>query len=144
MSKKQQIVDALYAFINQRGGLEFGNYGNVQAFRSEQRSITKDGKEARQLVRDIERRNSITADDIVAASKSAFSGRLTIDVTGDKVRIDYCTGQYFPTEYRKAVAAVAAATLWAWTRDKAMPESTLHHNSETGETLHRIAARHFA
>jgi hypothetical protein len=26
--------------------------------------------------------------------------------------IDYCTGQYFPTEYRKAVCAVLASALW--------------------------------
>jgi hypothetical protein len=28
------------------------------------------------------------------------------------VRVDYCTGQYFPTEYRAAACAVLATILW--------------------------------
>lgn len=38
-------------------------------------------------------------------------------VEGERVRIDYCTGQYFPTEYRRAVCRVLASALWAHTRD---------------------------
>ena len=38
-----------------------------------------------------------------------------------EIKIDYCTGQYFPTEYRRAVAAICAGALWDWVRDKAMP-----------------------
>ena len=30
--------------------------------------------------------------------------------------LDYCTGQYFPTEYRKAVCAVLASALWGYFR----------------------------
>ena len=125
ISKKQQIIAALYAFLNQRGGLEFCNYGDVSAYRAEQRSITKDGHQARQLIRDVELRDSITADDIIAASKGAYSGRLTIVTRDDgAVAIDYCTGQYFPTEYRRAVCAVMAAVLWDWKRTQCMPAPT--------------------
>ncbi len=38
-----------------------------------------------------------------------------------KVTIEYTTGQYMPTEYRKAVCAVLASALWEYTRDKCMP-----------------------
>lgn len=41
--------------------------------------------------------------------------------TPREIRIGYTTGQYFPTEYRRAVCAVAASVLWDWVRDKAMP-----------------------
>ena len=124
MDKKQQIITALYAFISQRPGLEYGNYGDQVSYRAEMRAITKDLHHARQLIRDVELRNSISADDILAAGKSAYSGRLTIVERDDgKVSVDYCTGQYFPTEYRKAVCAVMASVLWVWKRDQCMPDS---------------------
>jgi len=117
MNKKQQIITALRAFVAQRSGMEFANYGDVASFRAEQRAITRDGKEARELLRAVELRDSITADDIIAASKRAYSGRLLIVERADgAVAIDYCTGQYFPTEYRKAVCAVCASLLWNYTR----------------------------
>jgi hypothetical protein len=183
MDTKQQIIAALRAFVNQRSGIEFGNYGDAKAFRAEQRSITKDRKEALELLRAIEWRDSITAQDILDAAKSAYSGRLTIDACthGDAhkvtcggnpkhvwceacdpapaalchwcngrgyshakpgaVRVDYCTGQYFPTEYRRAVAAVCATALWRHVADHCMPEPELMHNSETGETLHRYKGK---
>ena len=138
MDKKQQIIAAMYAFIAQRAGLEFGNYGNVKSYRAEQRAITKDRHHARQLIRDVELRDSISADDILMAAKGAYSGRLTIVERNDgAIGIDYCTGQYFPTEYRRAVCAVMSAVLWAWKRDQCMPAPTLHHNTETGETVER-------
>jgi hypothetical protein len=31
--------------------------------------------------------------------------------------LDYCTGQYFPTEYRRAACAVLASALWSAKRD---------------------------
>ena len=138
MTRKQQIIATLRAFVAQRSGMDWHNYGDVTSYRAEQRAITRDGKEARELLRAIEWRDSITADDIIAASKRAYSGRLSIVERDDgAVAIDYCAGQYFPTEYRKAVCAVCAAVLWDYTRDQCMPEPVLMHNSETGETLHR-------
>ena len=117
MDKKQQIIAAMYAFIAQRAGLEFGNYGDVKSYRAEQRAITKDRHHARQLLRYVDLRASITADDIIEASKRAYSGRLTIVERDDgAISIDYCTGQYFPTEYRKAACAVLSQAIRAWYR----------------------------
>lgn len=39
----------------------------------------------------------------------------------ERVTLSYCTGQYWPTEYRKAVAAVCANALWMHMRER-MPE----------------------
>tara|TARA_R110000868_G_scaffold84294_2_gene237696 strand:+ start:1436 stop:1882 length:447 start_codon:yes stop_codon:yes gene_type:complete len=117
MDKKQQIIAAMYAFIGQRPGLEYGNYGEPVSYRAEVRAIGKDLTQARQLLRYVELRNSISADDILAAAKGAYSGRLTIVERDDgAVSIDYCTGQYFPTEYRKAACAVLAQAIRAWYR----------------------------
>lgn len=122
MDKKQQIITALYAFVAQRSGMDYSNYGDAKSYRAEQRSITRDGAEARRLIRDVELRDSITAADILESAQRAFSGRLSIVVRADgAVAVDYCTGQYFPTEYRKAVCAVMAHCLWHWKRTQCMP-----------------------
>lgn len=119
--QKQTIISALRRWIEQRPGLEFGNYGDVRAYRAEQRDITRDLHHARELLRAVEWRDSITAEDIVRAA----DGRLTISIEGDSVRIDYCTGQYFPTEFRPAAARVLSSVLWDYWR-----ENTVHENLE--------------
>ena len=122
MDKKAQVVAALRAFIGQRPGLEFGNYGDVVSYRAECRQIARDKREALELLRAVEWRESITAERIIDAAKGAYSGRLTIETRDNgAVSVDYCTGQYFPTEYRKAACAVLASALWDWTRDECMP-----------------------
>jgi hypothetical protein len=116
---KQTIIEALRVFVNQRPGLEFGNYGEWKAYSAEVRSIGKDLREARQLLRAVELRDTITAEDIVKAASSAYSGRLSIVERDGMVAIDYCVGQYWPTEYRRAVCAVLSACLWAYWRETA-------------------------
>lgn len=117
MDKKQAIIGALYTFIGQRPGLEYGNYGEPVSYQAEVRAIGRDLTQARQLLRYVELRASITADDIIEASKRAYSGRLTIVERDDgAVAIDYCTGQYFPTEYRKAACAVLSQAIRDWYR----------------------------
>ena len=117
LTEKENLIQALSQFIKQRPGLEFGNYGDVGAYRAELRSITKSRHHAEALLSQIGWRESITADDIIRASQHAYSGRLTITRTDTGgFRIDYCTGQYFPTEYRNAVCAVLSSVLWDYWR----------------------------
>ncbi len=115
---KETVISALRKFVAQRPGLEFGNYGNVKAYRAELRQITKDRHHAEKLLSAVAWRDSITAEQIIEAAKHAYSGRLSLEPTDDgAVRIDYCTGQYFPTEYRRAVCAVLSSVLWDYWRD---------------------------
>lgn len=114
---KQQIIAALRAFANQRPGLDYGNYGDPVCYRAEVRSITKDLHDARTLLSAVEWRDSITGDMLIEASKRAFSGRLSIVEKNGKLAIDYCAGQYFPTEYRRAVCAVLSSALWDHMRE---------------------------
>lgn len=146
-SRKEKILDALRAFIAQRPGLEFGNYGDVSAYRAEMRSITKDRHHAQALIAAVAWRDSITADDLITASRRAFSGRLEINESPGGVSIDYCTGQYWPTEYRRAVAAVLASALWAYWRDS-LPTENEHKGYDIRRTAMRelgrpLAARYF-
>lgn len=130
MATKSQIIEALDTFIRQRPGLDYGNYGDRKSYAAEVRSIGRDLKDARTLLQAVTWRESISADALIIASRHAFSGRLTIVTEGDTVRLFYTTGQYWPTEYRKAVAAVCASALWAaWSTE-----------SNTAADIRRIAA----
>jgi hypothetical protein len=113
---KSQILELLDSFARQRPGLEFGNYGDVKSYRAEMRSIGKDLSHARTLLRAVECRNSITAEDL-RAGFDAYSGRLTLTDGPKGPTLDYCVGQYFPTEYRRAVCAVLASVLWNYWRE---------------------------
>ena len=109
-TKKENILHALDTFIRQGPGVEFCNYGNVPAYRAEMRSITRDRRYALELLARV-RKASVTAEELMAGFQ-AYSGRLTCELVADGVRLDYCTGQYFPTEYRKAACAVLSSALW--------------------------------
>jgi hypothetical protein len=130
---KQKIIDALYTFANKRPQLEYGNYGNPSSYRQESRAITEDLHHARALLRKVEL-SGISAEELLEASKEAFSGRLEITVTNDGlVKVSYCVGQYFPTEYRKAVAAVCARALWNYWRE----------DSKLAASIRQLARREF-
>jgi hypothetical protein len=132
---KQQICDALAAWIRQRPGLEFGSYGDVSSYRSEARGIARDKRDAETLLAAVRCNDSITGDMLLDAAKHSFSGRLEIKVRSHpglrgvenskprapRVEIEYTTGQYWPKEYRKAAAAVLAGALWSHMRDN-MPK----------------------
>jgi len=162
MLTKQQILEALRQWINRRPGLEFGNYGDWKSYRSELRSITRDRADALQLVQAVSWRDSITAENLIAAFPRAFSGRLelseeSVEKPGFPVhaRLSYCTGQYWPTEYRKAACAVLAQALWIAARaDMPAPDPgkkitktfgpfTNEHDSIEGLTPGDWMHRHF-
>lgn len=113
------LLSALREFIAKRPGLEFANYGSISSYNAEARSILKDLHHARALLRYVEMRPSITAESIIEASKRAFSGRLTITPSsdGESFELDYCVGQYWPTEYRRAVCSVLSSAIWDYLRE---------------------------
>lgn len=115
--EKVTILSALTAFAAGRPGLEYANYSDPVAYRAEARAITRDLHHVYTLLRRVQLAHSITSTNLKEAFR-AFSGRLSWDGS----RLDYTTGQYFPTEYRKAVCAVLAAALWDYWRD-CVPES---------------------
>ena len=153
MLTKTAILQALARFIAQRPGLEFANYGDAAAYRSEMRSITRDRHIAENLLSYVAVRDSITAERILESARSSFSGRLTITERDDGACvIGYCAGQYFPTEYRKAAAAVLAGAIWDWLREECMGTVVTDNNGKTyrladglspGDWLRRTARREF-
>ncbi len=115
---RNDILHALAAFAATRPGLDPRNYisswsdtAGRKAYAADSRSITKDLHHARALLTAV-RLSGITEAQLVEAFR-AFGGRLSWDGT----RLDYCTGQYYPMEYRRAVCAVLASALRAYFRD---------------------------
>ena len=142
---RQNIINALRAFVAQRPSLEFVNYGDVSAYRSELRQITKTRHESGTLLSAIGWRHSLTAEHILEAGQRNFSGRLKIVCDGDKVNIDYRVDQYRPTEYRKAVASVCSGVLWDYWRENALVDAGVfepHSNPHNvGNYIRKTARR---
>lgn len=140
-ANKNELLALLYTFINKRPGLEFGNYGDHAIYRAEIRRITRQRADALKLLRAIELRDSITAADIVAA----FTGRLTLGKNKGKLCLVYCTGQYWPIEYRAAVARLASSLLWSYWGSGFAGPNIPHHIRATakGEFGRGIASRWF-
>lgn len=122
VERKAAILDAMREWVYQRPGLEFGNYGDVSSYRSEMRAITRDRHDFDVLCGAVAR-SGVTADELVAAFPRAFAGRLELcDVTARyadgsewvRYALSYTTGQYWPTEYRKAACAVLVRALWTY------------------------------
>lgn len=142
---KPALIAALTQWINKRPGLDPRDYirdwsdrdGRATYF-SEARSITKDLHQARALLRYVELRPSITAEDILKASRDSFSGRLTIEPLndGEGFSLNYCVGQYWPTEYRRAVCAVLASAVWNRLREDLPPET-----EHKGDAIRKAARR---
>jgi hypothetical protein len=99
-----EAVAIFEKFINQRPGLEVGNYGTdrdgPRAYREEQASIREQKGRAIEALRTFEGL-PYDAEMLKGAMRHAFSGRLQFNEKGE---LDYCTGQYWPTEYRAATA----------------------------------------
>lgn len=110
-TRKQRILDCLDAFVDQRPGIDPRGYDSNRYYRADARHATKDRADYWQLRRVIEYQ-PISGEDLIEASKRAFSGRLEVTESKGKVRIHYTAGQYHPTEYRAAACAVLSAVLW--------------------------------
>ena len=132
---KDTIIELLYAWINQKPGLDPQDYGYGREgwnnYRSEAKRITGQKHDALILLNSVEN-SGITAEELVKAFQ-AYSGRLEITQEGSEYRLSYCTGQYWPTEYRAAACAVLASALWAYHRDA----------NDTGDDLRKKFVRMF-
>ncbi len=101
-----EVLDALDHWIRQRSGLDssdwwepgYADAATVRAFRAEQRWITKQYRPAMDALADAWG---------IPASGAALMGAFRGDrLEWDGSKLTYCTGQYFPTEYRPAAERV--------------------------------------
>lgn len=131
----KSYTQLLTKFANQRPGLDFCNYGDVRAYRQESREITKDLHDFSEMLRYASLRVKGLDEKIEAYLKNS-SGRLRLDEQG---RLEYITGQYFPTEYRPASARVLADIIWADYRDEKRADGTPVY--ETGHDIRKALGK---
>lgn len=103
------IFTAFHRWINQSPNLDQADYGGrtpagFAAYWSELRGIRKEQTRARKALRQA-REFEYNEQAMTDALQHSFSGRLTWN--GE--RFEYCTGQYFPTEFAPAAATVLEA-----------------------------------
>lgn len=111
--ERERLLLALEIFIAQRSGITARDYfdnwrdaAGIEAFKQDKNLIAMHGRDARALLAQVDRRN-ISAADLADALRGAYSGRLS----WDGQELDYCSGQYFCTEYRAAACAGLAMAL---------------------------------
>jgi len=107
---KEALLQALDAFIRQRPGFDPRNYGDRASYMSDVRRATRDLNHARALLR-WARLSSVPYE--ILALPMIRGNRLTWDGS----RLDYCTGQYWPVEYRATVVRALCSAVWAFARD---------------------------
>lgn len=81
-------------------------YQGVSAYKAEARSINADWRRFKDALA-VAGAEGVTEADVIAEAPRAYSGRLSW--AGG--HWEYCTGQYFPTEYRQAACAVLDAAI---------------------------------
>jgi hypothetical protein len=91
------------------------------------------GRDARVLLSYVSDRDLITADDIMHTTSG--NGRLEWIYSGESPRLEYTTGQYFPTEYRAAACSLLAGLVFRYLADD--------YESNQAEEVRKAARRIF-
>ena len=124
----QEIKSALRAFVAQRPGFDYRNYGTVSAYRANQKRAMRDKADALALI------NAFPDDADPRFLVGVLSSGNRLSLEGDQ--LDYTAGQYYCTEYRAAVCRVVSDALrslsWAQSQERL---------TETRKRMARIVGR---
>ena len=104
-----QVIKMLACYAAKNPCLDFRDYcrgwqdiEGRKTYLREARDITNDLRRVREAIL-AAYYAGVTNDDLVECSQGE---RLTIEPTNYGFKLDYCVGQYWPTEYRNAVAGL--------------------------------------
>ena len=117
MKTENNTIEMLTKFVNQRPGLDFANYGESKSYNAESREITKDRNDYFELLSLAFTRLGNKLDSKLKFNLENTSGRLLLK----DGKLEYCTGQYFPTEYRPAASRILAQLIFNDYRDEELP-----------------------
>jgi hypothetical protein len=105
-----QLIRLIEEFVNSRPRFDPGNYSDASSYRADMRRAMRHRQDAHVMIRYCLRATG----DIEPHIRDALrTGRLTLRDDGT---LDYCTGQYYPTEYRAAACRVLSSALWHFWR----------------------------
>lgn len=126
-------TELLCKFVNSRPGLEYANYEDITSYRAEMREITKDRNDFFELLSLAQRRVD-NFDAKLSEYLASTNGRLSLK----NGKLDYCTGQYFPTEYRPAANRILRDMIWADYRDEMEADKPVYAD---GHAIRKAIAR---
>jgi hypothetical protein len=112
-------IEQLDAFVASRPGFDPANYSDRASYAADRRVATQAAADYRLL------RLYVAPTDEALAS-AAHGSRVTFGADG----VEYCTGQYYPTEYRAAACRLLARAWW---------ERTAKQENRTAESLRAYA-----
>ena len=98
------LYQAIKDWIRQRPRLDPRDYGDWSDYRADARAISRQLRDADEL---------LYACALHGISETDIAAEMTRRLTWDGQRLDYTTGQYWPTEYRAAACRALASALWA-------------------------------
>ena len=113
MKNEKTTIEKLVKFVAQRPCLEFANYGDSKSYNAESREITKDRNDFYELLCLAQRRIE-NLESKLTYNLEQTNGRLILK----NGQLEYCTGQYFPTEYRPAASRILAQLIFNDYRDE--------------------------
>ena len=143
MPAKETMINLLMNWINKNPGLDPRDYGDWKNYRQEARRITNQLNDARIMLVSI-RTSGMKKETLYNAFFESFSGRLTIGKNkSGEWELSYCTGQYFPTEYRASACAVMAGALWNYFRED-IPAEIEHKGDYLRQQFKRIFGKALA
>jgi hypothetical protein len=149
------VFSALDTWIKQRPGLEYANYGQMAPYRAELRSIAQDKQRAMKALDEARALLPAEPELLADAFKRAFSGRLewvpaltepsAYYTERSRGHLSYTTGQYWPTEYRKAAASVLETYIATWRQKYAdeHPQEFTYRTIEDVKAANRQIGNHW-
>ena len=121
-----ELKALLRAFVAQRPGFDYRNYGTVSAYRADQKRAMRDKADALALI------NAFPDEAARGFLEKHLDGRLSLEGG----QLDYTPGQYYCTEYRAAVCRAVSDALralsWAQSQERL---------AETRKRMARIVGR---
>ena len=103
------IIHALLDFAAKRPNVEPANYSTLADYRKDAREASRQLQDVRELARVA--MYECAHDDVIEAAR--LTSRIDIQpLQPDGWSVSYTAGQYYPLEYRRAVAALLARALW--------------------------------
>lgn len=148
------IFDELKKWIAQRSKLDFADYGDRTAYGQDSRQVQADGRRARAALAEARSLQPARLG-VLLDSFRAFSGRLTwvpeptnsigVSTGLEPAHLEYCTGQYWPTEYRKAAASVLETYIAGWKQAEAAanPKTFTYTTMDDVQVANRAIGNHW-
>jgi hypothetical protein len=130
---KKMLID----FVNQRPGFDLANYCSMNSYRQDYNETLKDKHSFFELLSLAESRIE-NFEELLYNELKNNSGRLSIN---ENNQLTYCTGQYFPVEYRAAACRLLASIIWADYRDEKNNKGQNLYN--TGNEIRKAVKRNY-